>query len=183
MLDDTSLWSSLHKQLQDIMKEELKMLREVFSIMKEEEEALLHKDFLSKKTIGSKRCLLNKQLKSLQRERSYLTKALVKTSNQALYVHHFNSKNFNLLISQDEDNAVETFHLRDQILYLMKNIKQLKERITILVRAGEHTSLDSLSPGVIPLPIEAPQQKKKPLAKTIQTMNSEESLPESSSSC
>lgn len=166
MTDDLLQWTTVHKQLQDIMKEELKMLREVFSTMKEEETALIQRNLVSKKIIGSKRCSLNKQLKLLQKERSTLTKALVKTLNKDLYIHHFNSKNFNFIISQDEDNAVETFHLRDQILYLMKNIKQLKDRIAKLVKGGEESSY---------LPLEAmPSCKQKNASKRIQTINTDD---------
>lgn len=166
MPDHVLQWTCLHKQLQDIMKQELKMLREVWSVMKEEEEALMQRNLISKKAISSKRCFLNKQLKLLQKERSSLTKSLINNFNKDLYIHHFNSKNFNILISQDEDNAVETFHLRDQILHLMKNIKQLKDRITTLVKNGESDSYSSLEL--------RPSSKHENFSKKVQTINSDD---------
>ena len=162
-------WTCLHKQLQDIMKEELKMLREVLSAMKEEEHALMQRNLISKKVIKTRRCFLNKQLKILQKERSSLTKSIATTFDKDLYIHHFNSKNFNLLISKDGDNAVETFHLRDQILHLMKNIKQLKDRITILVKSG-----DSEPYGDPYLSLEILPSCKKQGNKRTQTINSDD---------
>lgn len=166
MTDDVLEWSCLHKQLQDIMKQELKMLRDVWGAMKEEEEALLQRNLVSKKIIKSKRCFLNKQLKIIQKERSNLTKSLVTTLNKDFYIHHFNSKNFNLLISQDEENSVETFHLRDQILHLMKNIKQLKDRIATLMEHAEDSPCLSLEA--------LPSSKQENFSKKIQTINTDD---------
>lgn len=157
-------WDTLHKELQHIMKEELNMLREVLSMMREEEEALLRQNLLSKKTIGSKRSSLNKQLKNLQKERSLLTKALTQAANKDFYIHHFNSKNFNLLISEDEENSVETFHLRDQILHLMKSIRQQKDRIAKLLKE----SMNGPSVGMEMIPI-----CKQPVRK-IQTITNDD---------
>jgi flagellar biosynthesis/type III secretory pathway chaperone len=170
MTDNLFHWDTLHKQLQDIMKEELNMLREVLSMMRQEEEALIQRNILSKKSFGSKRSSLNKQLKILQKERSCLTKALTQAANKDFYIHHFNSKNFNILISQDEDNSVETFHLRDQILHLMKNIKRQKDRIATLVKAGDTTAYLEMS--IIPI------AKQEDSTKKIQTINNEEAVNE-----
>lgn len=168
MNNDILRWDVLHKELQRIMQEELKMLREVLSMMKEEENALIQNNFPSKKLICSRRSCLNKQLKSLQKERNYLTKALTQAAHKDFYIHHFNSKNFNLLISEDEENALETFHLRDQILHLMKSIRQQKDRIATLINSGNN----ALCMEMIPLPKQEESHKK------IQTITNEEAVNE-----
>ena len=122
-------WDLLHKQLQDVMKQELTTLRELLSALREEEETLSQGSFLPPYSRCSKRNLINKQLKLIQKERNYLTKSLGKTFTQIVNIHHFNSKNFNALIAKDEDNAMETFSLRDQIIDLMKIVRQYKEQI------------------------------------------------------
>lgn len=157
-------WDFLHKQLQDLMKQELHMLREVLSSMKQEEEAILQGITVSRKALSSQRAPLNKRLKQLQKERSSITKALVQTLSEEIYIHHFNSKNFNLLISRDEDNAVETFNLRDQILHLMKTIKQQRDRLSKLSYHGENQTM----PGQLQInsfptkPLQALQTEENP---------------------
>jgi|GEM_PF-1341427 len=155
MSDSLLNWDALHKELQHIMKEELAMLREVLSMMREEESSLLQKNLPSKKNLSSKRSSLNKQLKLLQKERSQLTKALTQAANKDFYIHHFNSKNFNLLIAEDEENSVETFHLRDQILHLMKSVRQQKERIATLLKNGSSNSPMSVEMIPIVKPVES----------------------------
>jgi hypothetical protein len=122
-------FSSLHKKLQQLMREELSTLREVFDMMKEEE--LIEKTLqpLSKKAFFEKKTEINKRLKSLQKERLYLTKTLGQSYFSENKTTHFNSPFFNKIIEKDEENSLETFHLRDQILHFMKCIRQQKERL------------------------------------------------------
>ncbi len=133
-------WSLLHKQLQNIMKEELDMLRELLSALHEEEETLLQGLSIPPKSKSSKRALINKQLKIVQKKRNCLTKALGKSLPQVVNIHHFNSKTFNELIAKDEDCCMETFSLRDQIINIMKIIRQYKERIDNLTRYPDTSS-------------------------------------------
>ncbi|MBM3191991.1 MAG: hypothetical protein FJZ63_05005, partial [Chlamydiae bacterium] len=139
-------WHALHKQLQETMKEELTKLRELLGLLKQEENVLLQGQALPPYSKTSPRYLINKQLKLLQKRRSALTRALGKTGTQVLYIHHFNSKNFNVLIAQDEDNAVETFSLRDQILSIMKIVRQYKERLDTLSKHPDTAAYVALSP-------------------------------------
>jgi hypothetical protein len=76
----------------------------------------------------------------VQKERNILTKALGKTAPQMMNIHHFNSKSFNELIAQDEEYAVETFSLRDQIIDIMKIIRQYKERLAKLTKYPDTSS-------------------------------------------
>jgi hypothetical protein len=133
-------WSSKHKQLQIIMKEELEMLRELLSALYEEEANLLQGFSTSSKGRSSKRSLINKQLKLIQKKRNDLTKLLGSSSPQAVNVHHFNSKTFNELIAKDEECSMETFALRDQIINIMKIIRQYKERIDKLIKYPDTSS-------------------------------------------
>ncbi len=133
-------WSLLHKQLQNIMKEELDMLRELLSALHEEEDNLLQGLSIPSKSRSSKRALINKQLKIVQKKRNCLTKALGKSLPQAVNIHHFNSKTFNELIAKDEECSMETFSLRDQIINIMKIIRQYKERIDKLTKYPDTSS-------------------------------------------
>lgn len=133
-------WNLLHKQLQNIMKEELNMLRELLNTLHEEEENLLQGQSISSKSKSSKRALINKQLKIVQKKRNCLTKALGKSLPQAVNIHHFNSKTFNDLIARDEECSMETFSLRDQIINIMKIIRQYKERIDKLTKYPDTSS-------------------------------------------
>lgn len=130
-------FSFLHKQLQQLMRDELSALREVFDLMKEEE--LVHNSMpsLNKKVFAEKKNQINKRLKTLQKERSHLTKSLGQSYFSEIKTTHFNSVFFNKIIEKDEENSLETFHLRDQILHFMKCIRQQKERLTHLKKQAE----------------------------------------------
>lgn len=130
-------FSSLHKKLQQLMREELSTLREVFDLMKEEERNHHSMFFLNKKALTQKKSEINKRLKNLQKERSYLTKTLSQSYFSETKTTHFNSVFFNKMIEKDEENSLETFHLRDQILHFMKCIRQQKERLMHLKKQAE----------------------------------------------
>jgi len=136
-------FSSLHKKLQQLMREELSTLREVFDMMKEEE--LIKKSLqpLSKKAFSEKKTEINKRLKSLQKERLHLTKRLGQSYFCENKTTHFNSPFFNKIIEKDEENSLETFHLRDQILHFMKCIRQQKERLVLIKKQIEPPSQNS----------------------------------------
>jgi len=157
-------WDVLHKQLQDIMKQELSLLRELLSAMHEEEAILLQGLPTPSNPRSSKRYLINKQLKLVQKKRNYLTKALGKSSPQTVNIHHFNSKTFNELIAKDQESSVETFSLRDQIITIMKTIRQYKERL------GNLTKYPDTSSYLVANPLSTSKKK----CQKIQTLNAED---------
>lgn len=130
-------FTSLHKQLQQLMKEELVTLRAVFDMMKEEEMHASCSFYDQKKAFKEKKTAMNKRLKALQKQRLFLTKSLGQSSLTEKKTMHFNSPIFNKLIEKDEENALETFHLRDQILHFMKCIKDHKQRLLQRKPSGE----------------------------------------------
>lgn len=154
-------FSLLHKQLQTLMREELSTLREVFDLMKEEEHHHIQSNLTSKKIICEKKTEINKRLKHLQKARSDITKTLGQTYFTTAKTTHFNSVFFNKIIEKDEENSLETFHLRDQILHFMKIIRQQKQRLVCLKK---HTEASQLSLQLEPI---KPMKKQYPKTQTI----------------
>jgi len=132
-------FSFLHKKLQELMREELSTLREVFDLMKEEEHNHHSTALINKKAVSLKKTTINKRLKLLQKERSCLTKTLSQSYFCETKTTHFNSVFFNKIIEKDEENSLETFHLRDQIMHFMKCIRQQKERLSQLKKQVDHS--------------------------------------------
>lgn len=130
--ENYTTWSSLHFELQDLMKEELSMLREVLTSLKEEEKALIQHLEISQENSLDKRTSIHKQLKTTQKLRNQKTRELFKIFNKSFDQLSFNSEIFDELIAQDDDNASETLSLRDQILTIMKYIDQMKETLFFL---------------------------------------------------
>lgn len=127
---DAENLQTIHLKLQEVMRLELSLLREILSLMKEEENALLEQNKELHASLFSKRAELKQKVKNVQKIRRQATKKLFKDSTQTVDLHHFNSKIFDDLVAQDEENASETFSLREQILKIIQHIDAQKHRIT-----------------------------------------------------
>lgn len=121
------LFVSTHKKLQEILKEELTILRSLFDLMKEEEIAFLKNKGIAKENLKEEKSETNKKLKLIQKQRHQVTQTLLDEVTTSKRKEHFNSLLFNQIVSKDEENSVETFHLRDQVLNFIEKIEKQKE--------------------------------------------------------
>lgn len=163
-MDEKSLDFFLdHKILQETMKQEITALRGVLDLMKEEEIFYSSQKNTAKKTLLEKKAEANKKLKTIQKKRSEIIKKITRQFFNETTKSHFNSSCFNAIIRKDEENSLETFHLRDQILNFMKIIKNQKERLISLKKQPEPIIMVELT-GLEPI---------KKINKKVQTLDHE----------
>jgi hypothetical protein len=121
------LFVSTHKKLQELLKEELMILRSLFDLMIEEEIAFLKNKGIAKENLKEEKSETSKKLKLIQKQRHQVTQSLLHEFAVPKRKEHFNSQLFNQIVSKDQENSVETFHLRDQVLNFIEKIEKQKE--------------------------------------------------------
>ncbi len=148
-------WLEVHIQLQDSMKKEIDVMREILANMHQEEYFLLSGDKVSKDHVIEERSLLLKRFNDIRNTRLSVTEMLEDLSFPDTDAEKMSLEE--CLLQSDEDSC-ETLFLRDQLVAIYNRMTMQNSRNQLLCKLSQHQSLGA------PQPLPA---KKKIIIETI----------------
>ena len=136
-------WLEAHIELQNSMKKEIEVMREILANMHQEEYFLLSNDKISKDHVVEERSLLLKRFHDIRNIRLSVTETL-----EELSFPNSNAQNISLeecLRGEGEDSC-ETLFLRDQLVAIFNRMTMQNSRNQLLSKLGLHQQLSALQP-------------------------------------
>ena len=134
-------WTELHTELQNLLKKEIDVMRELLGNLHQEEILIIQKEMSYWNQLMEERGRLIHKLSSLRETRLLTTETLESRS-------HFGHSNVSLeeLLPPDNENSWELLALRDQMFALLDRMNLQCSRNEMLTQLARHQPTPQLQP-------------------------------------
>ncbi|MFS8564354.1 MAG: hypothetical protein LVR00_08660 [Rhabdochlamydiaceae bacterium] len=136
-------WLEVHIQLQDSMRKEIEIMREILGNMHQEEYFLLSNDKVSRDHVVEERSLLLKRFNDIRQKRLLATETL---ENLSFPNADLEKASLEECLLQSDENSCETLLLRDQLVAIFNRITMQNSRNQLLCKLSQHQSLSAPKP-------------------------------------
>jgi hypothetical protein len=134
-------WLETHIQLQEAMKKEIDVMREILANMHQEEYFLLSNDKISRDHVIEERSLLLTRFHDIRKTRLSVTETL-----EELSFPNAESMSLEDCLRQSDEDSCETLFLRDQLVAIFNRMAVQNSRNQLLFKLGQHQSLAAPEP-------------------------------------
>ncbi len=136
-------WLEAHIKLQNCMKQEIELMREILANMHQEEYFLLSNDKVSRDHVVEERSLLLGRFNEIRKARLYATEILEDLSFPDADPETISLAN---CLNQNDEESCETLFLRDQLVAIYDRMTMQNARNQLLFKLSQHQSLGGCHP-------------------------------------